>query len=297
MTMGSTDTRNYESAEAAEFPTAPMPAQSRGWKSLDGLTKVAITTCALMVLTVLVPPVGFVLGVVSIGFAAAAVLAARKEGHRNGAAFNTLMVSSLALAMLVIGSLLFYWSVVPGRTAGAPIPVPDDAPAADAFITMEPIGRNGATEAAVLDDRIFAKPIEGTVVHLANATSIFGTTVIYLWDEMTLIDEDGVAHRLSCIGNFSEVNSGGASCSDPDSATDFNWGEYSQRGKSIYEVLVWNAVPDGVWISVETETGAHIVSDIANGVGFVEYQEKFGPSTQVTILDINHELLWARNMG
>lgn len=303
--MGSNEILDYEPAEATEAPEPPALPVETGWKALDGLTKAAVITCTLVAATFIAPPIGFVFALASIGFSAGALVAARRDGRRNGTAFNTLIVSSLLLAILVLGTfVLFSGGPLEPATAGEPIPIPENAPSADVFVALDAIGRSGEREVAVVVEAANARPIDGTVVHVANAVSIFGTTGIYRWDGMLAFNAEGEPDRLSCISLIADRGRASTSCGGWDEQLDPNvdpngvsWGENTETGRLTYDVSIWNASAEGVWMSVETGTGITIVSDIVGGIGYAEYDGKYGPPTRVSVYDTDHERLWYNNLG
>lgn len=228
-----------------------------------------------------------------------AALEPRPSGRRlSKAVIGVLIAISLVFALVLVGSLTLVKNGGSNRTAGASIPIPADAPPSDVFISLESVGRSGDAEAAVLLDRNMANPIDGTVVHIADATSVFGSSAIYGWDE-----NDG-AQRVSCVGVLSAVGSS-SSCFFPEDSIYFegeapfnmSWGSTSIDDEpESYELMIWDAATEGVWMSVETETGARIVSDIASGIGFIEYEAEHGKPVLVELVDADHEVIWYNNI-
>lgn len=221
------------------------------------------------------------------------------------AVIGVLIAISLVFALVLVGSLTLVKNGGSNRIAGASIPIPADAPPSDLFISLESVGRSGDAEAAVLLERDMANPIDGTVVHIADATSVFGTSAIYGWDSMSVFDENDGAQRVSCIGVMSAVGSS-SSCFFPEDSIYFegeapfnvSWGSTSIEDEpESYELMIWDAATGGVWMSVETETGTRIVSDIASGIGFIEYEAEHGKPVLVELVDADHEVIWYNNIG
>lgn len=207
------------------------------------------------------------------------------------------VVAVLAVAVVLFG--LAFVGVSPSEPSSQPqrsIPAPANAPAGDFFTLLLPGDSDGPVAQDLFarlqgGESFMGEVVVGSVVHVAQAETAWGTVDILEWAENGALP-DGPRELMQCRGRFEESGSV-AGCGPADAAGEIATPAISWGTGVTARLSVNDGSPDAAWMVVETQFGVRIVSNVIAGSGYVEWPTDSGDPRLVTLFDAEMNELWS----
>ncbi len=207
-----------------------------------------------------------------------------------GLPLTTGLVAGLLTAAVFLAAGLFLISqTAPERFNGVeltdPIEIPDGAPAADEYVELEQKLTTGDSVDHAITQRIREVPtVPGSATHVGTNRSRVGTRELYTWTADNGVDQ------VPCMGVLSTSSTNAAECFPPDAdpIVEARVGMFDDG--DLWRATLWAGEDDFRWLTVTTDNGDVILTDVARGIGHLEWIGE--PPVTYAAYDENAAEIW-----